>query len=62
METTYAPVDPVICHKFWGFLSLLPKTYPEGYYLPWLNCRIPRHFGPPHLHVSGRFKDRGITQ
>ena len=28
----------------------------------WLNCRIPGHFGPPHLHVSGGFEDRGITQ
>ena len=27
-----------------------------------LNFRIPRHFGPPHLHVSGGFEDRGITQ
>ena len=27
-----------------------------------LNCRIPGHFGPPHLHVSGGFEDRGITQ
>ena len=25
-------------------------------------CRIPRHFGPPHLHVSGGFEDRGIIQ
>ena len=23
-----------------------------------LDCRIPRHFGPPHLHVSGGFEDR----
>ena len=28
----------------------------------WINCRIPCHFGPPHLHVSGGFEDRGITQ
>ena len=27
-----------------------------------LNCRIPSHFGPPHLHVSEGFEDRGITQ
>ena len=27
-----------------------------------LNFRIPRNFGPPHLHVSGGFEDRGITQ
>ena len=27
-----------------------------------LNCRVPGHFGPPHLHVSGGFEDRGITQ
>ena len=27
-----------------------------------LNCRIPGHFGPPHLHVSEGFEDRGITQ
>ena len=30
--------------------------------IKWLNFRIPRHFGPPHLHVSGGFEDRGITQ
>ena len=28
----------------------------------WLNFRIPRNFGPPHLHVSGGSEDRGITQ
>ena len=27
-----------------------------------LNFRIPRNSGPPHLHVSGGFEDRGITQ
>ena len=27
-----------------------------------LNCRIPVHFGPPHLHVSGGSENRGITQ
>ena len=27
-----------------------------------LNFRIPRNFGPPHLHVSGGFEDRGLTQ
>ena len=27
-----------------------------------LNFRIPGHFGPPHLHVSGGFEDQGITQ
>ena len=27
-----------------------------------LNFRIPRNFGSPHLHVSGGFEDRGITQ
>ena len=27
-----------------------------------LNFRIPRNFGPPHLHVSGGSEDRGITQ
>ena len=31
-------------------------------WLMWLNFRIPRNFGPPHLHVSGGFEDRGITQ
>ena len=30
--------------------------------IDWLNFRIPRHFGPPHLHVSGGSEDRGITQ
>ena len=28
----------------------------------WLHFRIPRNFGPPHLHVSGGSEDRGITQ
>ena len=27
-----------------------------------LNFRIPRNSFPPHLHVSGGFEDRGITQ
>ena len=27
-----------------------------------LNFRKPRNFGLPHLHVSGGFEDRGITQ
>ena len=31
-------------------------------WLMWLNFRIPRNFGLPHLHVSGGFEDRGITQ
>ena len=31
-------------------------------FISWLNFRIPRNFGPPHLHVSGGFEDRGITQ
>ena len=26
------------------------------------NCRIPRHFSPPHLHGSVPFEERGITQ
>ena len=32
------------------------------YFSKMLNFRIPRNFGPPHLHVSGGFEDRGITQ
>ena len=24
--------------------------------------QVPRNFGPPHLHVSGGFEDRGMTQ
>ena len=28
----------------------------------WLNFRILRNSFPPHLHVSGGFEDRGITQ
>ena len=35
------------------------KRYLE---IPRLNFRIPRNFGPPHLHVLGGFEDRGITQ
>ena len=31
-------------------------------WLMWLNFRIPRNFGLPHLHVSGGFEDRDITQ
>ena len=27
----------------------------------WSNCRIPGHFSPPHLHVSGGSEDRGMT-
>ena len=27
-----------------------------------LNFRIPRNSFPPHLHVSGGFEDRGLTQ
>ena len=26
------------------------------------NCRIPCHFGPPHLHVTWGFQERGLTQ
>ena len=32
------------------------------YILKRLNFRIPRNSFLPHLHVSGGFEDRGITQ
>ena len=42
-----------------GSFSFIPV---EGHKSCRLNFRIPRNFGPPHLHVSGGSEDRGITQ
>ena len=51
-----------------SFYSKLSLEFPEELRmyrcgdLSGLNFRIPRNFGPPHLHVSGGFEDRGLTQ
>ena len=53
----------VIPQEAYIYLKLPPS--PQTSFTPsffWLNFRIPGHFGPQHLHVSGGYEDRGISQ
>ena len=65
----FVPVDRnkfnFLRKRYSGILTHRPftiRTEGKEVLRNWLNFRIPRNSCPPHLHVSGGFEDRGITQ